>query len=582
MTEDLFRMVRACLELDPNPAHAEAAHRALASGDQAALERFLGAPLEFGTAGLRGAVGPGTGLMNEITVRAFGRALGDYVRSRVGRGRLVVGFDARPESEAFARSICGELAAFGHEICLVAPASPTPLIAFLARSRGADAAVAVTASHNPRGDAGIKVFDEQGIQINDPWDREIQERMGRTSGELLERLLKKVESPSPGHITTPDAGEIVAYFSWIRELASRIDPEGRETHHVAYTPLHGVGLRSIGRVSAELGVELHPVEEQALPDGTFPTLPRPNPEELGALDLLRNLAEREGIDLALANDPDADRLAVLVRDDESGALVQWSGDELGLVLADAWLRAAGIDDPLMVASIVSSPALDVLGARRHARVARTLTGFKWICHRANDDSFAFAYEEALGYCFGLGPRRAVLDKDGIAAFAVVTSLARRLGRDTGRSPGSALSHRLIELALELGLWISRPHSVRFDTTGEKHRAADGQEALRSQPLDRLLDWTVTRRTDYRVPEVAKRAGLPCDDLFSIELARGQDERAVVHVRPSGTEPKLKFYCHVGSPLESRERYSVERARIEDEARKIVLALEGALGLREAP
>lgn len=579
MSEDLFRAARAYLELDPNPAHGVMIRRYLASEDLEALSRLLGAPLSFGTAGLRGAVGPGTSAMNEFTVRAFARALGDYVCTRVGRGRLVLGFDARPESESFARSICDELVSLGHEVCFLRPESPTPLIAFLARTRGADAAVAVTASHNPRGDAGIKVFDEQGIQINEPWDREVQERMGRSPDELLERFSRVREPVSRGRVDAPDEAEISAYFSWVRELAARIDPDADGSLRVAYSPLHGVGLAAVERVAREARVVVDVVPAQARPDGNFPTLPRPNPEEIGALDLLRSLMGEKSLDFGLANDPDADRLAVLVPGAESDALCQWTGDELGLVLGDAWLRASGIENALMVASVVSSPAIDVLAARRGARVARTLTGFKWICHRANDDSFAFAYEEALGYCFGLGPRRPVLDKDGIAAFAVISSLAHRLARESGATPGSALARRLAELSLEVGLWVNRAHSVRLETPELRLRAQQGQEALRGQPLEALLDWTVTRRLDYRTPAVAEKAGFPEEDLFTLELARGGRDRAVIHLRPSGTEPKLKFYCHLSSHLERVEFYESERSRLHADAGRIVSFIEERLGLR---
>lgn len=575
MTSELDWMVEAWFELDPNQAH-RARLRSLVQGeDTQELRRLFDRPLSFGTAGLRGTVGPGTSAMNQVMVMAFARALSDYLSTRAPVARVVVGFDARPESESYARVIAQELSAHAHHVFLLEEAAPTPLVAFLARQKGTDAAVVATASHNPRGDAGIKVFDEQGIQIKGPWDREIQTRMGGASRELIERMQAKRETGDrSGSISAPDEGEIAAYFSWIRELGARVAAGAVGPVRVAYSPLHGVGLASVEQVARELDFELVVVQEQARPDGAFPTIPRPNPEEPGAMDLLSALARKEDLSLALANDPDADRLAVLAAD-ERGELMQWTGDELGLLLADAWLAAAGVQSPLLVASVVSSPAVAVLAEKRGAELARTLTGFKWICHRADTDSFVFAYEEALGYCFGLGPKRPVMDKDGIAALAVVISLARRLAQETGLPLGQALTRRLAELSLEVGLWVNRSHNVRFETDQIAAQARIGQELLRSASLDTIADFQVERRIDYRLPVVAAELGVPVDDVLTLELRRA-DVRAVVHVRPSGTEPKLKFYCHVGSELDGVEGAPSLRARLERTAFEITAALEALL------
>jgi len=575
MTGDLDWVVRAWLELDPNPAHRDQLRALVEQGNTRELERLFEQPLSFGTAGLRGAVGPGTSAMNLVMVTALARALSDYLSTRAQVARVVIGFDARPESESYARAIAKELADDGHHVLLLEKAAPTPLVAFLARLRGTDAAVVATASHNPRSDAGIKVFDELGIQIKGPWDREIQARMGNTSRELIERvLMPRRKTEQAGRIEAPEARDIAAYFSWIRELGQRVDPGSGARIRVAYSPLHGVGGEAALRVAKELGFDLAVVEEQAEPDGAFPTLPRPNPEEPGTMDLLSALAEDENLSLALANDPDADRLALLA-ENESGQLVQWSGDELGLLLADAWLEAAKVPDPLLVASVVSSPAVALLAEKRGATLARTLTGFKWICHRADTDSFVFAYEEALGYCFGLGPRRPVLDKDGIAALAIVVSLARRLAAETGLSPGQALTRRLAELSVEVGLWVNKPHNVRFESDEIAARARVGQQLLRSPSLGKIADFQVERRVDYRVPSVAEERGIPTDDVLTLELRRA-DAQAVVHVRPSGTEPKLKIYCHVGSELGRVEDAPLVRARLEQTAHEISSALERVL------
>lgn len=566
----LLEAARAWAEHDPDPATRAALRALVAGGELESIRRAFEAPLVFGTAGLRGPVGPGPARMNLAVVLGVSHALSLFLKETgLATRPILIGFDGRAESVGFARAAAEVHRAHGFRVLLFTRPGPTPWVAFGARFLGAAAGIALTPSHNPRGDAGYKLYDDQGVQIVSPWDTRVAELLlGAPPADQIPRRGDGIEA-APSAL-------LAAYDAWLSSLGARVRGATGEgappVIRIGYTPLHGVGLEPAARAARAQGIELVAVPEQAAIDGGFPTVPFPNPEEPGALDALLDLLERERLDLGYANDPDADRLALVApRAGELERVRTLSGDQLGLLLADIWFEAwsssasAGVveagsksqeEPPLIVSTVVSSPALDAWGRARGARVERTLTGFKWLCRPALAASrFVFAYEEALGYCFGFGEDKPLLDKDGVAALTVLSAFVRReLEREPALTPGAVIARRLAGLARELGLWVSRGKSLRLE--GGVAAATALVARLRRAPVESLGGRRIERVVDYLEGAAARPFYLGAQDLLVFELEGG----ARLCVRPSGTEPKLKLYAHAVAPLALEEDYArVERA-----------------------
>ncbi len=510
MNAALDGQVRAWIANDPDPRDRAELQALLDEGAAETLgERFAG-PLTFGTAGLRGRMRAGPNGMNIAVVRRAAAGLAAYLRETVpGTPSVVIGYDARHHSREFAEASARVMAGAGLRVELLGQTLPTPVLAYAVRARGADAGVMVTASHNPAADNGYKVYLGDA-QIIPPQDT------------LIEATI--AAAPAANALALSDDFQTLgsevreAYLDAITSLSLLPDRDLR----IAYTPLHGVGGALVLDAFARAGFAApEVVAEQAAPDPDFPTVAFPNPEEPGATDLLLDLAARTGADIALANDPDADRLAV------AAGGRQLTGDELGLLLADHILtRGPRQSRPLVATTIVSSSALSTLAGAREADATTTLTGFKWLA-RAGGPELVFAYEEAIGYAVGL---RFVRDKDGISAALAVAEMAAALKRS-----GRTLLDRLDEIACEIGLFATRQLSVRH---------ADPRAGARA--IERLLAETPPELGGIRVQDAQDlafpRDGLPPTEGVRLQLAGGR-----IVVRPSGTEPKLKAYLEVVLP-----------------------------------
>jgi phosphomannomutase len=417
---------------------------------------------------------------------------------------VVIGYDARHGSRDFAHDSAAVLAAAGFDARVLPGPLPTPVLAFAVRMLGAAAGVMVTASHNPPQDNGYKVYDGSGAQIVPPTDAGIEAAIGAV-GPLSTVPL------SPAYAVLGD--EVLE--SYLAAVATVPVTQHRRVRTV-HTALHGVGAAVLRAAFARAGFDAPAeVSEQATPDPDFPTVPFPNPEEPGALDLALALARSTDAELLIANDPDADRCAVAVPAPSGWRVL--SGDELGVLLADH-LIASGRQGTYAT-TIVSSSMLGALGAARGVPTAETLTGFKWIVRAAPD--LAFGYEEALGLCV---LPAAVLDKDGISAALLAADLAASLA-----ASGRSLADRLDELAAELGVHATAPLSVRVS---DLSLIAAAMSRLRAAPPATLLGRPVTSVEDL----------LPATDGIRL---RADGIRVVV--RPSGTEPKLKAYLEVVLP-----------------------------------
>ncbi|WBC13948.1 phospho-sugar mutase [Micromonospora sp. WMMA1998] len=517
--DDLRARAESWLADDPDPADRDELRAVLdglpGTADELA-DRFAG-PLTFGTAGLRGPLRAGPNGMNLAVVTQAAAGLVGWLAAQGGEGPLVIGYDARRGSRAFAERTAQVATGAGRPALLLPRPLPTPVLAFAVRQLGAVAGVMVTASHNPPQDNGYKVYLGAqlggelgaGAQIVPPADAGIEAAI-RAAGPLAQ-----VPLGPAGQVLGDDL--VAAY---VDRAAAVVDPAGPRDLKVAYTPLHGVGGVVLTAAFARAGFGVPGVvPEQAEPDPAFPTVSFPNPEEPGAVDLLVALADRTGADIAIANDPDADRCAVAVRDAGSWRMLR--GDEVGALLADHLMRR-GVTG-LYATTIVSSTLLRAMAEARGLPYDETLTGFKWIVRAGGGrEPLVYGYEEALGYC--VAPRH-VRDKDGITAALTVAELAAGL-----KAQGRTLTHRLDELAAEFGVHHTDQLSVRVE---DLRVIADSMARVRAATPTALLGHPVTEATDL----------LPEADVVILRT-----DAARVVIRPSGTEPKLKAYLEVVEPV----------------------------------
>jgi phosphomannomutase len=541
---------RAWLAEDPDPETRAELATLLESGDVAGLAERFGAHLEFGTAGLRGALGAGPNRMNRSVVLRAAAGLAAYVKEHGGTS-IVIGYDARHKSDIFARDTASVVAGFGLTALLLPRPLPTPILAFAIRHLSASAGVMVTASHNPPQDNGYKVYLGDGGQIVPPVDGEISAR--------IEAVGPLASIPRSNRLTLLDNTILEAYLDAVTSMSLLRRLPARDVR-IVYTPLHGVGREVAVAAFRRAGFPtLHVVSEQGAPDPDFPTVAFPNPEEPGAIDLALAAARATSAELVLANDPDADRCAVAVPTG-SGEWRMLGGDEIGVLLADFLLRN-GIHGRYAT-SIVSSSLLSAMAARHAMAYSETLTGFKWIVKSGDD--LVFGYEEALGYCVAPDITR---DKDGISAALLLALLAATL-----KSTGSSLLTRLDEIASDYGLFATDQLSIRMSDPADIVAAV---ARLRAGPPPSLGGLPVVVVEDL----AHGTSDLPPTDGLRYRLdgsVRGQGAARVV-VRPSGTEPKLKSYLEVIVPVDGAVDGARELARTQLDAISTDLAAALAIG-----
>lgn len=499
------------------------------TGDQAAIDDLtdrMAGPLVFGTAGLRGPVRSGPNGMNRAVVTRTSAGVAQWLLAHGhGGGIVVVGRDARHGSEAFHADVAGVFAADGFDVRVLPGPLPTPVLAFAVRQLGAVAGVQITASHNPPADNGYKLYDGTGGQIVPPTDGEIEAAIRGVPGA--------VQVQRAASWRGIDESLLESYLDRITAI-----PRGTNRQlRIALTPMHGVGGAVAVEALRRAGfTDVRVVREQAAPDADFPSVPFPNPEEPGATDLLLALAQEIDADLAIALDPDADRCALGVRDGSGWRMLR--GDETGALLGSHVLSTvdrAEHPDPLVATTIVSSSLLSSIAAAHGARYAETLTGFKWLVRSGDGHAtgLVFAYEEALGVC--VDPD-SVRDKDGISAAVLAADLAA-----TTKASGRTLLDLLDDLAVTHGLHLTEQISLRV---ADLSRIGAVMAALRVNPPTELAGQAVTAE-DL----------LPAADVFRL---RGEGLRVVI--RPSGTEPKIKAYLELVTPVGSPEELSAVREK----------------------
>lgn len=541
---NLIERAQQWADHDPDPVTAEelgSLVQAAREGDQDAeleLARAMNGPLQFGTAGLRGEIGAGESRMNlAVVIRATAGLCAVLLKHAPRTPRVVIGCDARYGSVDFAHAAARVASAAGCEVLLLPLMNPTPLIAFSVRELDADAGIMVTASHNPPRDNGYKVYlggtvvtdAGQGVQIVPPFDAEIASAIA--SAPFADQIAQNDEL-----IVNVDPRE--DYIARAASLASG-SAESKADLGITLTGMHGVGAALTKKVLEEAGfTNVSLVAEQADPDPDFPTVSFPNPEEPGALDLAIAHAAAHGSDLIIAVDPDADRCALAVPDNESATgWRQLSGDEIGSLLGEFRAQSAP-SDAVFANSIVSSRLLGKIAEGHGLKYQHTLTGFKWI---ARVPSLYFGYEEAIGFC--PDPSR-VRDKDGIATSVVAASLFAQL-----KTEGRSAKDELERMARLYGLHVTAPLTFRVDRL---ELIAEGMQRLRAQPPTTLAGAEVEG-----VVDLSKGwDGLPGTDALMVTTTAG--DRVIA--RPSGTEPKLKCYLEVILPVEEGAEVPWEAAR----------------------
>jgi phosphomannomutase len=529
---DILEITKAWIDGDPDPKTRAELSALVDAGAAEELADRMNGSLEFGTAGLRGVVEGGSNRMNRATVIRATAGLASYLLAitEPHERLVVIGRDARPSSASFENDAIGVLTAAGFAVRYFEDPTATPLVAYAGLSMAACASIVVTASHNPPADNGYKVYANNGAQIVPPTDRLIAEQIAMVGpANEVPRAADPYNDPGVEEVSAD------LFDEYLREVATSLPPvTGDRGISIVYTAMHGVGGKPVTEALRRFGFKnVHPVSRQYAPDGTFPTVSFPNPEEPGALDLSHELAEALDADIVLANDPDTDRLAVSVPA-PGGVWTPLTGNQIGCLLAEFLLSHGDQSGGTVVNSIVSSPMLGQIADAHGATWSQSLTGFKWIWNAALEleqegaGDLVLGFEEALGYSVGTTVR----DKDGISAAVAFAVLAAEAAGD-----GSIVLDRLGDLYRKYGIWVSTQVSIRRESASGAKEITDAIALLRADPPSRVGDIDVQRVVDFLIDADERPTYLGSTNLIELDLG----EMGRVLARPSGTEPKLKIY-----------------------------------------
>ena len=523
------------------------------AGDADEIEERFYRDLEFGTGGLRGIIGAGTNRMNIYTVRKATQGLANFIiKEHAEKKGVAIAFDSRNMSPEFAQEAALCLAANGIKAYIFPSLRPTPQLSFALRELGCTAGIVVTASHNPPEYNGYKVYWEDGAQITFPKDREIIGEVNAITdyGQVKTMGQEAAEAAGLYQVIGPDMDD--KYMEALKKLAIHpeiMKEEGRDLK-IVYTPLHGTGNLPVRRVLDELGfTNVHVVEEQALPDGDFPTVSYPNPEDKNAFSLALKLAKKVDADLVLATDPDADRLGVYAKDSRTGEYMSFTGNMSGMLILEYILsqrKALGTlpENGAVVTTIVSGKMAREITKAYHVDLIETLTGFKYIGEQIKffeqnrEHAYVFGYEESYGCLVGTHAR----DKDAVAAVMALCEAAAFC-----KHQGITLCDKMKELFGTYGYYKEGLCTVTLKGQDGAKKIASMMEGIRGNVPKTVGSITVTRFRDYKedvlldcVSGTKTVTGLPRSNVLYFELEGG----AWCCIRPSGTEPKIKFYIGV--------------------------------------
>lgn len=527
--------------------------------DEAIQDRFA-VSLQFGTAGLRGVIGAGTNRMNVYVVRQATQGLANWVKTQGGSQTVAISYDSRIKSDVFAKAAAEVLAANGVKVRIYSALMPVPALSFATRYYGCNAGIMITASHNPAKYNGYKAYGPDGCQMTDEAAAVVYDEIQKTDVLTGAKSISFEEGVAQGLIQYVGEDCCEALYKAIESRSVR--PGLCETAglKLVYSPLNGSGLVPVTRVLADIGItDVTIVPEQKDPDGNFPTCPYPNPEIFEALRLGLELAEKEGADLMLATDPDADRVGIAVRC-KDGSYQLLSGNEVGVLLLD-YICKARIEkgtmpqNPVMVKSIVSTPLADVVAAHYGIECRNVLTGFKWIGDQIAQleaagevERFVFGFEESYGYLAGSYVR----DKDAIVGSMLICEMAAYY-----RSIGSSIKEELERIYATFGRYLNLVDSFEFPGLSGMDKMAGIMQRLRQEPLKEIAGYKVQCVEDYKARTITdlttgqvSAIQLPASNVLIYRLGGG----ASVVVRPSGTEPKIKtYFTTLGKNLEEAQQ-----------------------------
>lgn len=507
--------------------------------------------LEFGTAGLRGIIGGGTNRMNPNVIKKATQGLASYLikakPEKAAQGSLsaVIAYDSRHYSDIFAKTAALIFAANNIKCHLFSSLRPTPELSYAIRELGCDTGIVVTASHNPPAYNGYKVYWSDGAQITPPHDTGIIEEVNAVSSV---KMMEEDAALRAGKLHIIDTEIDEKYWALLKRKITRTDiiQEMSKSVKIVYTPLHGTGAVHVEKVLGDLGFNVITVPEQRKPDGSFPTVSYPNPEDPKALKMAIELAEKEGADILMATDPDADRFACAVKD-RNGKMQLISGNQMGALFTDylcLTLKENGRlpKNAAVVRSIVTSSLSDRIAASYGVKTVECLTGFKWICGVAEQmvttgsDTYIFGYEESFGYNFGTEVR----DKDGIAASAVCSEMTLYW-----RKRGKSLLGRLDELFLQFGFYGEKTINLAYPGAEGLQIMQNMMKEVRAKRLQEVAGVKVEKIRDIQesveYPPSAFEKSVPVSLPKSNVLQYYLEDGSIICIRPSGTEPKIKVY-----------------------------------------
>ena len=532
--------------------------------------------LEFGTAGLRGVIGAGTNRMNLYTVGKATQGIASCIINRGVQDKgVVISYDSRRMSPEFSTHVASVLNANGIKTYIFESLRPVPELSFAVRTLNATAGVMITASHNLPKYNGYKVYWEDGAQIIPPIDKEIIEEAKKITDYSLIKTMSKQEAISKGLYNVIGKEMDDKYLDTLKKLV--LNPEivreqGKELK-IVYTPLHGTGNTLVERLLTELGFEnVYVVPEQSKPDGNFPTVTYPNPEDANAFKMALDLAKKVDADVVLATDPDADRLGIYAKDNKTGEYKNYTGNMSALLIAEYEIsqkKKKGIlpQNGMIIKTIVSSNLTDKIAENYGLKLVEVLTGFKYIgekmriAEETGKNQYVFGFEESYGCLIGDYAR----DKDGIAAVMALAEAAAYY-----RSKGLTLWDQMINIYEKYGYYKEKQVSIVLEGASGAEKIKEMMEEMRNNPVNRIGEYKVLRFRDYQKNIIkdmqtgeTKETGLPISNVLYYEL----EDNNWCCVRPSGTEPKIKLY--IGVQTNNKEETDRKSDKLIEELKKVV-------------